>query len=73
MIPKQCALAAAAASTFALLKGANEILPIFSAFSSNLVRTLFTFPCACSENGRGERHTLHGGVRVILPCFIHFV
>jgi hypothetical protein len=66
-------VAAAAASTFALPKGANDILCTFSALSSILVRTRFTFPCDFSENGCDERHTLVGwGVNGILPDFIHF-
>ena len=57
-------MAAAAPSTFALLKDANEILHTFSALSSNLFRTLFTVPCDFSENGCDERHTLRGGLGV---------
>lgn len=53
-------MAAAGASTFAILEGANEILRTFSALSYNLVRTRFTFPCDFSENVCGERHTLRG-------------
>lgn len=56
-----CVLAATAASTFALPKGANEILHTFTALSSSLVRTRFTFPCDFSENECDERHTLRGG------------
>jgi len=53
-------VAAAAASTFAILKGANKILRTFSALSYSLVRTRFTFPCDFSENGCGEKYTLRG-------------
>ena len=62
-------MAAAAASTFAILKGANEILRTFSSLSYSLVRTRFTFPCDFTENGCGERHTLRGERKWNLALF----
>ena len=67
-----CVAAAAAASTFEILKGANEILRTFSALSSSLFRTRFTFPCDFSENGCGERHTLRGGRKWNFALFCTF-